>query len=329
MRYCSLCFFIISITALSCSEKKTAFVFSSEEELMAELVQFDEVIAPIRFLAKNNVLFVSQNVSNSLNSDLIYVYTFPDLKLVTSFGQKGRGPDEFSSYVFFCQSNNENAYIGGYDPRTFKKFSLDDPFELVNQNTIDLDFIANMSHPYIINDSILIYYNWTENYIRKYDIINQLETGRITFEGTHWNSPNLSHDSGHSIITDSLIIYLYQYKRQIDVYDVETMQLKRRISDPKAPFRVNDFESVVRGDVYYHFNTGFAGKDYFIASYTGDLGNKTDKSFYLELYDYDLNPIKRFKVDKWPNYGFVIDEKSRTIIGYSPKYENSFIKYNY
>ncbi len=65
----------------------------------------------------------------------------------------------------------------------------------------------------------------------------------------------------------------------------------------------------------YYWNL-YAGKDYFYALYGGSNNSENVKNSALEVFDYDGNPIAKYKFDTVP-YLFVVDEAKNIIYGYN------------
>lgn len=99
---------------------------------------------------------------------------------------------------------------------------------------------------------------------------------------------------------DSFIVYPYVYKKQIDIYEIETMTLYKRIIGNYQPqdIKIGDFQN---NQIYYLDVT--AGKDYFYA-----LCRDEKQNTYLEVFDYEGCPKARYSFDIVP-YQFEIDEK--------------------
>lgn len=128
--------------------------------------------------------------------------------------------------------------------------------------------IPNDRH--IVRDSLSIYNETDKLAIKKINLNIRQEVGQILLEPDDHPEKYYYKNSGIMIANDSLIIYAYKYKKQIDFYSVDSMKLcKRLVGDDITPrIVIGDFENSV---VYY--NELVAGKRYFYARGEGKKKN--------------------------------------------------------
>jgi hypothetical protein len=112
------------------------------------------------------------------------------------------------------------------------------------------------------------------------------------------------------------IMLCYSYKKQIDFMDTDFNLVKRVTFDdyvPKYEWRNPDEEKPSYGK-------GYLGKRYLYLLFMGctynEMKAKDDKGSYLEVFDFDGNPIARYELQgERPRY-FAVDEETFTL--YSP-----------
>lgn len=130
-------------------------------------------------------------------------------------------------------------------------------------------------------------------------------------------------DYGLVVANQTSIVYAYKFKKQIDIYDLETLRLKKRIID-RYDYVNPDMES---DDNVYHYTNVVAGKKYLYVLYQGRSSkNKPVNNDFIEVYDYDGNPITKYVFDNISPYLFSIDEINHVLYGFSYDYEDYLLK---
>lgn len=255
---------------------------------------------------------------------MLYQYKIPELKCIDSTGTKGYVPDEFQLYPVFCNTQTDNLYIWGYTPFEIREFDINN-FKLQQKRRLFLEEYESFNQMHIIKDSILIYSAIPDEFaIKKYDLINKKQLGKIKIKRDRHKETYFYKNRGWVAANDSCIIYAYVYKKQIDIYSVNKLNLKSKIVSniPKNDIVIGDIENNVK-----HYINIVAGGKYFYALYMG-FSRSNPKSYYtLEKYDYNGNPIAKYKLDIAPIL-FDIDEENNYMYGYNFQHEDFIIKYN-
>lgn len=177
----------------------------------------------------------------------------------------------------------------------------------------------------IYNDSTLLYKD-----IQKPGIIKQsLLTGEIIDELVFENNNTHSSyypDRGTLIANDSVVIYPYVYKDQIDIYDLHTFKLKKRIKGPgKMQIDSKNFGQE-NTSLRYNINA-IAGKKYFYTTFVKKPDQEEmEKSLVIRAYDYDGNPQIEYTFDIFPGC-YVVDEQNGYIYGYNVEKGDYFLRY--
>lgn len=320
-------YIVLIIIAFSCKGRSNKITFEKEFSIHAQKKQITQLISPGFISVKGNYFFITNLASSD---SLIYCYETPNLIFSGGFGKKGKGPDEFVGFPMFCKSTNNYLYIRGYTPMSIKKITVDDLDSMTVINEFKLQKYENINQPSIFNDSIFIYNAFPNSLsIKKYDLKNNKLYGVIDFKIDR-NEKDLFYASNRGILSSngSVIVYAYMFKKQIDIYDMNSLKLKLSIKDnnkkikPQVPMSFNDDKNI------YHYQDIVTGENYFYALYQGTTNKKcTLSSSVIEVYNYEGNPIAKLKFDIAPN-PFVVDEKNNCIYGYLTQLEGVLLKYD-
>jgi len=290
---------------------------------MVDTIQMQHLFVPAFMTIIDNILIISSSDSDS-SGNMLHLYKLPDVEYLYSASGKGRGPNEFYSFPMIVQTTHlDRLYLWGYTPLTIKEWSIkNDSLSLIN--TYILGKYENFNQLHIAQDSLFIYSAIPGDFsIKKYNINENKETGKISFKIDEHHQPYYSSNYGLVAANESVIVYAYRYKKQFDIYDILSLKLKKRITgnyDDK-PINMDDFNS----NVQYYTNI-VAGEKYFYALYRGRPGKeRTVNSDSIEVFDYDGNPICKYTFDICPQY-FTIDESNNMLYGFSANFEDYILK---
>jgi len=315
---------ILVLNSCSNSDIKT-IKFREIKPLKVELVDLNEIMAPDFMTLKGSNLIISSSRSKP---SMLFVYSTPALEFLSDFGIKGRGPGEIQLFPMFSESpGSEDLYVWGYSPVTIKKISISENGEIEYKEDITLKGYENFNNMTIIGDSVFVYYSIDDLTVKKYNLINNNESSIILPKDNHRESFYYSN-RGLIATSKSMLVYSYLFKKQIDIYDLSTLKLRTRIGDgvkyPKPT--PGDLSSVA-----YLYIGLYAGEKYFYASCIYDDGKRLEEGVsrprFLEVFDYDGNPIMKYSFDISPIL-FVVDEKNGKIYGFNEEYEDKLLRYN-
>ena len=263
-------------------------------------------------------------VASSKTNPMIYTYSLPSLSFLKASVNRGRGPGEIPSHPMFCESpGSEMLYVSGYTPTSIGKNKIDIDGALLLKEEFQVDVYEARNNMSVLNDSILIYYDIDNLTIRKYDLRTQNLLDSISFEQDSHGESYFFSNRGYVANSERVVVYPYIFKKQIDLYDLESFKLNKSLkwkTDAQV-FTLGDFSSPT-----YHYRYIYAGEDYFYALYGGNEGKEPEET-RLEVYDYDGNPIREYMLDIRPII-FVVDEKNSVLYGVNNKNSEYFIKYN-
>ena len=114
----------------------------------------------------------------------------------------------------------------------------------------------------------------------------------------------------------------------MDAYSVKTINYNLKEFDSKT-LRLAD--GLDKNITYYWGIMG--GKDFIYCAYSGrtpiDVAKEKQKGntyIYIEQYDWNGNPIKKYKLKDF--FGKVyVDEERKTILGINPDYDDPFVEF--
>lgn len=318
-----LFYLLISIFSLyNCTDTATPIIFPTEKSLTAIPVRIHEVFSADFITRKSDYLFIISTKSDTM----IYMYSIPDLKFVKNFGVRGHGPDEFQ-LPMFVESSQEDLILWGFSKLNLvRRMAIDSNANLIKKEDYYLKKYEIFNQMHIIQDSIFLYSLVPTDYvIQKYNLRSQEYSGRIDLS-THQDNDNPSLYSNRGIMTanDSSIIYVYHFKRQIDIYDSQTLALKKTLTgDYKYQKPTNKFDENIK----YYLDV-IPGKKYFYALYRGNSEkHTTGHTDAVEVFTYNGAPVIKYKFDISPDL-FYVDEKNGILYGYIHKYPDMLFKYN-
>lgn len=313
--------FIGLFSFFSCTDNAVPILFPEEKTLTAIEVPVNELFSADFMTKKSDYLFMISAQSDTM----IYMYSLPDLKFVRNFGVKGKGPGEFL-LPMFVESPGDDLFLWGFSKLNMvRRFAIDSTGNINRKEDYSLKKYETFNQMHIIRDSIFVYSLVPTRYvIQEYDLKNQKDLGKIDI-ATDIDSDNPSLFSNRGIMTanDSFIVYAYNFKRQIDIYDSETMALKKvLVGNYKYQKPTEDYDENMR----YYIDV-VPGKKYFYALYQGDRdANVTKNTFVVEVFTYDGTPVIKYKFDVSPNL-FYVDEENGIMYSYVYQYPDVLFKY--
>jgi hypothetical protein len=316
---------IIVIVAVSCNDEQKSknIIFDNVEKLHAELIPIQNIFDPLYITLSNGILIFTSYRS----SPMLHFYETPSLKYLYSTGIRGGGPDDIREYPRICQNTSSDIlYIHGYTPTTIKGFVVyKDSMVLVKTYTLGDYEVFNDHH--IIQDSIFIYSRVNRDLsVKKYDLNANYEIGKFTLKMASHGEPFFSKNYGYFAANDSIIVHVYNYRKQIDLYDAKSLKLEKQIIDKyKSKYKEISFE--YNENVLQYIGV-VAGKKYFYALYRDGYNNiESLNNDIIEVFDYAGNPIVKYVFEDITPQIFAIDENNHTIYGYSYKLQDYLLKY--
>ena len=288
--------------------------FRIEKVLTPELMPLQGLTDPFRVEVKHPYLIV-QN-SEKLKDSIFHVYDLRNNELKCVFGSIGQGPEE---YVMPWLLNNLLDGFVIQSDNAFRKFSIDKNGQVVMKEKVTPVFQMALSEAQFIHDSLFVvspaFYGIP--YMYKCDMKNEEPLKAYAYRDT--TLINYADDPNRvdcMFANKDRIVLCYNYKKQIDFMDTDFNLVKRVEFDEYSPvFGVKNPNG--RKPSYVQ---GYLGKRYLYVIFMGctyeELKARDEKGAFIEIFDFDGNPIARYELQgERPRY-FAVDEETFTL--YSP-----------
>lgn len=298
--YCYLLFLVIFF---SCQKNDFRVIneqeFNSEIQLNLSRITTNELLSVDDFFVKDSFVVVHNNREDSL----FIIYKLPNFNCIRAFGKQGKGPDEFIMPKIVDNSSLEQFMIADF---ALNKLSI---YYLHNNQIENIRF--NSSANKYLPQSII--YTSDSNFI--FDSNQQmvrLHKMRIDGASTILNDfKELQNRYIHSNaywgflgVNDSLkrIVYAYQYLRRFDIMDFNGKILEKIKILPDTEPILNNNRLDANNSMNYFFGVRTTTKSFFLyyIGHTGEeLANDLNVTTYIEEYDWDGNPLKRYKINQY------------------------------
>lgn len=315
----------LAVPLFSCGDRDTAVTakraFPQEKRIQAVKCPVGDVMDPSYMIQKGDYLLVRSGQPKKQ----LFVFTVPDLRFVCATGNQGRGPEEFSTFPTLVESRTDTFYVFGYAHRHLKSLAVDSAARVHLTECYEIPLHEVFNHMHLIDDSVLLYETvmLPQYAVYKYDLKNRKSIDELKIERETPES-ELTFDTsrGYMAANDSVMIYVYLYKNQIDIYDVKDFRLKRRIVGVYKPQK-----PAFRNKELYYLGV-IPGDKYFYALFKGERTEKGEnRSNTIEVYDYDGNPVALYRFDIPPLY-FYPDEKNNCIYATHPSCIDTLLRYD-
>ena len=315
----------LAVPLFSCGDRDTAVTakraFPQEKRIQAVKCPVGDVMDPSYMIQKGDYLLVRSGQPKKQ----LFVFTVPDLRFVCATGNQGRGPEEFSTFPTLVESRTDTFYVFGYAHRHLKSLAVDSAARVHLTECYEIPLHEVFNHMHLIDDSVLLYETvmLPQYAVYKYDLKNRKSIDELKIErGTPESELTFDTSRGYMAANDSVMIYVYLYKNQIDIYDVKDFRLKRRIVGVYKPQK-----PAFRDEELYYLGV-IPGDKYFYALFKGARTEKGEnRSNTIEVYDYDGNPVALYRFDIPPLY-FYPDEKNNCIYATHPSCIDTLLRYD-
>lgn len=317
--------FVIYVFLLTSCTNNQYYVYVDEkfpiDTLRATKYFLENVIHPIFITSKNNSLIVS-----SIRSDTsLYLYSTPNITYKNCFGVIGNGVGEYPLAPMFVFSQMKDLYISGKTYTSIEQYSIDSLSQLSYVKEFDTGIEGSCNQMHLINDSILVYNSIPDKLsIKKYDIKSKEIIDEIVIGKESGNSTFFNINRGNISANDSFVVYSYVYKKQIDIYAIDDMKLRKRIVG--KDIHQNVIKENQKEMISYYVNTVATKKHLYILCQGSTLTDYTKAK--MEVYDYNANLVKQYVFDI-PPILFTVDEDNGYIYGYNYFHEDCLLTYKF
>jgi len=317
--------------------------FSIKESDFGEIIELQGTTQPVdqifrvsefEMIALDSILIVkSRNAP-----DMFMAFSLPSFKFIKSFGKVGRGPGEFQnpslvkdeSGEFICfiyESTNNNLYGLNRDLE-IKKLPIE--FQKREKTFYDKQLYGISSKELLYVESIsmgkAIFRIDSRN-----DSTNISLLKKLAFSNRYKNwAAYIGNFGANSKIKRA--VFAYKYFKRLIFFDLENKTSKVVHFNVSADTKSGDAVSMLSPSNITHYWGMSSQNKYVYVLYSGrtpiEVSKEVNKSsgyIYVEKFDWNGNPISKFKLDHW-GY-FCVNEKENTIYLASTTDEQPFISY--
>jgi hypothetical protein len=312
----------------------TETVFGATINLTGEPLYTKEIIKPIQLLVKDKYL-----ITNNQRKDSIFmIFELPEMKCIAAFGVRGNGPDEFG-YPGIVKTEEDSILFYIYDltkekvykvaARNLKpQYYLTLPKQDRSFDDKQIIFIDSRSAYYSASTSkgkVIYYYN-----------IDSLPQSKVikdlAIQGKKGSWTSLIGDFGINL-KYFRFAYAYKYFKRLKIIDIQSMKERNIVFEAEDLKKgLNEIATLEPTNITHYWGMS-SNTDYFWMLYSGrtpvevQTDNRNNKKYiYVEKYDWNGNPVKRYKLDDW-GY-FCVDEERNTLYLASTAGVHSLLKYN-
>lgn len=309
----------IVFALIACAQHENQRVmepFLTGKTLTAEKVLLKNVVSPCFMMVKKQSLFLI----DVKNDSMLFQYSLPELEYIGKGGVKGQAENEFQVFPMFCRTSSAELYLWGFTPTKIKKFAWEKTDSIFFEAEYDLANYESFNQMHIVRDSLLVYSAIPGEFaLKKVNLNVRKESGRIKFKPDDHGETFFYKNRGVMAASDSLIIYAYSYKKQIDFYRIDDMKCCLQLVEDDAPVNVvvGDWEH----SIHYYVDI-VAGKYYIYA-----LCQQENNKRCLEVFDYSGHSVAKYEFDITPEL-FDVDEQNGILYGYNSNLEDYLLRYS-
>ena len=308
-------------------------------ELKGEHIIVDSLIlkpASIEMVIKDNYMIVKSRGSYGVFTLL----SFPELRLIKSFGSYGPGPEEFTS-PSLCKNTRPDIVATVVDINGKIFDILPDGALKLNKISIPKSegngfYNYNGEYPALMTDTLLYFAansltGKSVFTVGGSDNIIVHEIQDLALDPRRKGSANYIGDFAINI-EQSRMVYAYKYFKIVRFFDMEnntvrTINFEREELDESTTYKADGLDSNIT-----HYWGVCAGNKYVYMLYSGRTpaqvwndNNKENYYIFVEKYDWNGQPITKYKLDQW-GY-FTVDESNNTLYLISTNDDDPFYKY--
>jgi hypothetical protein len=302
----------ISIPALPPLEPGTIDVtdkaFGEMISLTGEPVNLPQKIRPVQLFVKNNYLVTC----NQRKDSLFMIFRLPEMECVAAFGTSGRGPDEFQYPPGIVETDEDSILFYIYELNNDKLYKVSqskmEPLYHLTFPKQERSF--GDKQPVMITASKAYYsmstargksiFSFNADSLSPETMFNDLAIPGLKGSWTTYIG-----DFGVNTFHNRMA-YAYKYFKRLKIIDMNTKSERSIIfKAEKLAEGQSDIVNLEPTNIT-HFWGMSPNRDFFWMLYSGrtpvdvQRANRSGNKFiFVEKYDWNGNPVKRFKLDDW------------------------------
>jgi len=308
--------------------------FGNTVNLTGTQLNFKEIIRPDQLLVKDKYL-----ITKNIRQDSIFmIFELPDLKCVSAFGVKGRGPDEFS-YPKIIETTEDSILFYIYELGNNKIYKVD------IKNLNPRFYLTLPKHNKSFDDKQIVFTDDKNAFyssstakgkmiytFNKDSLPQEKEFKNLAIPGIKGSWTTFIGDFGINK-SNGRIAYAYKYFKRLRIIDINSLADRHIIFDAEELAEGQNDIATLEPTNITHFWGMSPKPEYFWMLYSGRTpvevqrdNRSNNKYIFVEKYDWNGNPVKRYRLDDW-GY-FCIDDKNQTIYLASTASAFSMLKYS-
>jgi hypothetical protein len=305
--------------------------FPKTIRLEANKIGIKEIIKPVLITVLDTYLVIQNEYIP--NHHCFFIYSLEDYKFLYSFGKLGRGPDEYIAPRLIQNSKDNILSVFDQASRWIHNFQITDTEPvLIEKNKIEDARKEPFQELSYLNDSIILLlrhdfelcsYNINESrFLEKFSFETDLkrklgDSYKPSLESYHFSNYTDQIVIGHRHINKLSTGKIEKYGFSINNKELKSTNIGKDI-----------YENIS----YYPYVT--ATRDHIFAQYYGFPLRRLQPfpmnvkkrvfNFYLEVYDWSLNPLILLEFDS-EILRCTINEKSKTIYTWNPSEDFDYL----
>lgn len=314
MKYIVIYILIFSVFSFTnCKPSKTNTKIVSEQTFLKS-VELEEFRKPTKELLNIRSFFVQDSfllINNSRVDSLFMVFDVSSLKCIYSWGRKGRGPGEYGVFTHLLKINSNRFQVADFSRfniQTYKipELGLETEKKIINDRYEPQ--LKEIPQNIITPDGNLYFY---DNLIRNELLITKWENGSTPIVITHFETFKSIYKSPFSYMgclglntNKNKLVYGYNYLRRFDIMNLTGNVLKSINITPatSGPIENGNRLDIENSVICYKKVRAF--KDSFFLLYIGYSGTnilekKEPLTCYIEQFDWNGAPLKRYKINRF------------------------------
>ncbi len=336
-------FSIVAIALSACmnSNSKLSTMHESDFQTIVKLresrVKTNEVLNIRQLIALDSLLLIN----NSRNDSVFMVLNLNTSKIIKSWGDRGRGPEEYGAWTHLLNVSDEIFQIADFTKNRIETYKISDLNLTNSREIIKNNDIRKLEIPQRISslDSNHFFYdNFSEDKLS----IKQMTIGEIPTEINQFDHmkdlfPTPWYYTGTLTLNknEQKIVYAYRYLRRFDIMNFEGELIKTVKMTPAPNLQSNIEKDIDLEKSIMCYMGAKDNKSSFFLLYLGYSAeelmlNDYNLSCFIEEYDWDGNPIKRYEINRYISDFAIITNKAQTpsFIGIDVIDENPIIVFN-
>jgi len=307
--------------------------FGQLVELTGEPVNIQQIIKPGQLLVKGNYLITN----NQRKDSLFMIFSLPEMRCITAFGINGRGPDEFQ-FPRIVETMEDSILFYIYEMITDKLYKV--PVKSLKP----VYFITLPKQQRSLGDKQIVmvahgraYYAMSSEkgksvFTFDADSIPQQKLfSELAISGLKGSWTTYIGDFGINTI-HKRIAYAYKYFKRLRIIDIESKNQRDIVFKAEELAEGQTDIGNLEPTNVTHFWGMSANSDCFWMLYSGrtpvdvqQANRSGNKYIFVERYDWNGNPLKRYRLDDW-GY-FCVSPDNRTLYLASTAGIHSLLKY--